>query len=747
MLKKLSILIFIMALLPTILFAQERMVMRPDGKFFKMKGGESTFEIMKVKPHKNVDGNEIKTLDKIPAGVNDLLDTLGYNDGSFNTNFGFFGQDRMIQWFEAPADMIIKKVAYNCTDDAGAFDIEMKLVDINLTKDELLAQPVHWDGYYEATGNGYNNITAYLDDPDRTGGWTSISGGPEPFGNDLWSDGGFGLLSTPVNDGNYQWLDLSILFEPTVTMGHIFGVSFKNTGPTMDADRIGFLSGVIGYPGWKFYANGRLDPGVDFGWWAREYTWDFLVEVLLTGDTPPEFVSITDLGTTIDTGPRTVDAVVTDANPSGGPAGVDYVDLYWSNDGGTTWNIVPMTGSEPNFSGDIPGQPAGTEVIYYLEAGDVEGNVSVSGNFDYLIFGPSGAPTLVIFNGFDDVNGFPQDSYWGPNIAGLATYFEHDEWAYGAIPDGLLDNYTNVIEICNGEPAAYTDDQVGPWLAADGSRNYYLAGQEWLGARYGYVDMDFVPGDFEYDVLGITHSYNDISYDGSSGQGIPTLVIPEAGTTFGQPLLDAFNATGADSLMYNPIFVIGEDNWQDAFDALGDVNIEMMVETRGIGGAPDVQVLPTMLSRELTAGNKIVFCAYDPISLSTAIDSSYLYYEWIGYLEDNSPYQALLWFGIDILTDIKNTGGSLPTEYSVSQNYPNPFNPSTTIKFSVPQSSKVTLKVYDVLGKEVATLVNEVKTAGNYEVDFNASNLASGMYIYTLNAGDFTVSKKMVLLK
>jgi hypothetical protein len=91
-------------------------------------------------------------------------------------------------------------------------------------------------------------------------------------------------------------------------------------------------------------------------------------------------------------------------------------------------------------------------------------------------------------------------------------------------------------------------------------------------------------------------------------------------------------------------------------------------------------------------------------------------------------------------------------DYELLQNYPNPFNPTTTIRYSIPVNiksgmSKVTLKIYDVLGREVATLVNEQKNAGNYEVQFNAANLASGVYIYSLNAGDFTASKKLILLK
>jgi hypothetical protein len=88
-----------------------------------------------------------------------------------------------------------------------------------------------------------------------------------------------------------------------------------------------------------------------------------------------------------------------------------------------------------------------------------------------------------------------------------------------------------------------------------------------------------------------------------------------------------------------------------------------------------------------------------------------------------------------------------PTEFSLEQNYPNPFNPTTKISWQSPISGWQTLRVYDVLGNEVSTLVNEYREAGKYEIDFNASELSSGLYIYKLHAGDFIVSKKMTLIK
>ena len=107
----------------------------------------------------------------------------------------------------------------------------------------------------------------------------------------------------------------------------------------------------------------------------------------------------------------------------------------------------------------------------------------------------------------------------------------------------------------------------------------------------------------------------------------------------------------------------------------------------------------------------------------------------------------------DTTTDVA-ASSEVPLEFELFQNYPNPFNPTTTIKFSVESASgrtgdpaRVTLKVYDVLGRDVATLVNDNLPPGSYEVTFNAEGLASGVYFYRLRAGEFTHTKRMVLMK
>jgi hypothetical protein len=129
-------------------------------------------------------------------------------------------------------------------------------------------------------------------------------------------------------------------------------------------------------------------------------------------------------------------------------------------------------------------------------------------------------------------------------------------------------------------------------------------------------------------------------------------------------------------------------------------------------------------------------------------------------LDENCPHNYTISFDVkimsegwgfwqddfDIITGIDDAE-QIPIKYSLYQNYPNPFNPSTKIKYSIPQDSKVMIKVFDILGNKIETLVNEEKKAGTYEITWNAVRLPSGVYFYQIKSGDFIDAKKMVLMK
>jgi hypothetical protein len=124
-------------------------------------------------------------------------------------------------------------------------------------------------------------------------------------------------------------------------------------------------------------------------------------------------------------------------------------------------------------------------------------------------------------------------------------------------------------------------------------------------------------------------------------------------------------------------------------------------------------------------------------SIDMAVQASYSF-------DYNSPRIFTI---TSTITGVDNNTQNKPTSYALGQNFPNPFNPSTQIEFSIPQSSHVTLKIYDVLGKEVASLVDGAMGVGTYTTTWNAQNSPSGVYFYRLTAGSYTMTRKLLLLR
>lgn len=166
----------------------------------------------------------------------------------------------------------------------------------------------------------------------------------------------------------------------------------------------------------------------------------------------------------------------------------------------------------------------------------------------------------------------------------------------------------------------------------------------------------------------------------------------------------------------------------------------------------DIEFIPNNLSDVWLASENLCFSSDTGKTWVMEVEGGYFWD--IVFTDEN--YGWLLGSGVIYRTSNGGHGGivsveeeinSVPKSYSLKQNFPNPFNPTTKIKYSIPQSSQVQIKVYDVLGNEIETLVNEEKSVGTYELTWNAANLPSGVYFYQLKVGSFVQTKKMVLLR
>ncbi len=164
----------------------------------------------------------------------------------------------------------------------------------------------------------------------------------------------------------------------------------------------------------------------------------------------------------------------------------------------------------------------------------------------------------------------------------------------------------------------------------------------------------------------------------------------------------------------------------------------------GYGGGP---CYSTIIKYDPASDNWEEFSnmPYAAFSISSSILNGKLYL--IGGLNNaRTPLDIVYEINPSVVLPV-DEGKLLPSTISLDQNYPNPFNPSTTIKYSIPNQTNVTIKVFDVLGSEIITLLNEEKPAGNYEVTWDASGFSSGVYFYKLSAGKYVETRKMLLLK
>jgi len=191
----------------------------------------------------------------------------------------------------------------------------------------------------------------------------------------------------------------------------------------------------------------------------------------------------------------------------------------------------------------------------------------------------------------------------------------------------------------------------------------------------------------------------------------------------------------------------GGQSWEteilDSFTTCSIKEIEMVNSHLGwFAGANNGG---TMLGKT-TNGGQTWMSQVDQSTSPYGFESISMVNESIGYSvgRNGQLYKTINGGGI---TDVEDISLRIPADFSLMQNYPNPFNPSTTIKYSVPKTSNVSIKIFDVLGNEIETLLSEEKPAGTYELTWNAANQPSGVYFYRLQAGSFVETKKMILLR
>lgn len=715
--------IIVYVLLTAILSAQERVYLDPGGKIV------------------NQDTPSVSSQQRTHTNPN--LDTLSFWDLHTNNDeipvdtSTFNPLDVVAQWFVAPVDLTIKAVAVNCINSGQAgkyLMVDLKIYKLNRETDELLGVSSDTQIGYYPSDELETGISPYKEDLHTSGDWISVNESDSPFGELLWEDSGFGVI---VLGSDYTRVEMNLLaYEPVIAQGDIFTVCVRNISAS-DSSGIGKLrSGNVNIPGLKFFggltdSNIISDSSHNPGWWVLpDNAWDILVEVEYPDDLPPNLIDLSKLQTTLSTDPRKVIARMD------GDVLAESIHLVYSVNENAESDSLLMDFDGTYYTTFIPGQKPGTKVHYHFSVTflDQERTYTFIGS-EYEIFEPK-SDILLVLNGWNDY-GYPADYYLPPDI-------EYDRWAYGPLSEKLVDNYYTIIELCSQHFKDYNKEIIRNWLDAAGYRNYFLAGEEWLGKVNGYRDSAYAEGDFEYDILGITHSYNDVAFDGISEYAEKSTLYPVENSVFGGIILDSLRKYNVDTLEYS-----SEKNYIDGFDVTSDTNVDLFVRTDIIGGILKKELKAAFSHRQLAGGNHIAFGSFDPLSvhrysgdISTGPQIIELFLKWI-------PAWPM---------DVTESN-EIPNEVSLGQNYPNPFNPATMIEYSIPvvdekfssTTTNVKLIIYDILGREVATLVNQHQKPGKYRVEFGLNgynrSFPSGVYLYRITAGRFSETKKMMILK
>lgn len=690
-------------------------------------------------------------------------DTMSYCP-DVGGQFVFVPGDFMVMFYQMPADGIIKGVNIPVFQWADAAEGTEDQLEVSVWKVNYPTgsdgQPYDtgevdgggwlgyaWDGADHSTAGVFGNEW-YGDGDDEVGqcaGGAAVSNATDPLMEQIWPSGFQSATFTPstTTEQEDNWFStVDFGSEPTALQDEWVAIVVENQGTFVEYTGFYYCEGAGVVDPWvfaKFYGTECDGTGGETGWYVRHWVVHWPLAVELTGDRPPVFGDVTSLATTLSTDARTVEAMVTDDNPSGGEAGVASVSLFWSTD--TTWTEVAMVEGDTGWSGEIPGQVAGSAVSWYLVATDVLGGVAMTVTNTYNIFAAENED-LFIYN----------SDHFGSWIQGYYQYsapgWMSDFWSFGAATTELVDNYQTIAEISGGGPLFCSEDSVlSAWLDA-GGKNYINAGDEWMGTCVdGWTPTEFAAGTFMHDYMGIAHSWGDINYGGSGDQGgVSRLMAVEGDAISGD--LAAFLGDSLD-LNYDPNYEIGADNWLDGVDAADGTTVAYT----GYGGIldstgsvdPEATEYSTGIYTELANGSKTAFFGFDVLSLNTTPS-----YYWIGIDGAGPLPKTLEWMGETIL-GVENTP-EYPESFILHDNFPNPFNPVTNISFELPMYTDVNLTIYNLMGQSITTLVDTKMESGYHQVSWNGSDafgnqMPSGVYFYKVTTENATKTNKMLLLK
>ncbi len=504
-----------------------------------------------------------------------------------------------------------------------------------------------------------------------------------------------------INDenGHFAFIYNQSRYFKTGTAGEIPGYQ-----PPLDGSHISYLKGIV---------TTRTE-----GYWIVPVYPGDVGEAVTS---PPIISSVRRNPVTV--GPNqdvTVTAKIVDLDGT-----VSNAKIYYSVNGGARDSVV-MTSSDSIYTGIIPGVADSALVDFYIKSTDNDGFVGttpadiIKSNYFYLVLN---RPITI------------QDVQYSPKGGGYSSFQGYRISVSGIVTadtTGLSDragNATNRIIMQNGEGA-----WSGIWLSA-------------LNNSSAIPTFDLKLGD-NVSVSGlVTENFNVTEIDSitsitvtSSNNPLPSPMILTTGTidTKGNDVVEAEkwesvligfeNITVTDANADGP-----PNNFGEIFidDGSGRTRVELQDGNHYYHNLWDSTLLANPKYTEIIENAK-----FDTLV-------GIMYYSFSNYKLTPRTNNDFIGFS----TDVNDNQYGQPVSYKLEQNYPNPFNPSTTISYAIPTEGLVTIKIYNILGQEVQSLLNQYQSPGIHKINFDAKSLTSGIYFYSISVGDFNQVKKMVLLR
>jgi hypothetical protein len=410
---------------------------------------------------------------------------------------------------------------------------------------------------------------------------------------------------------------------------------------------------------------------------------------------------------------------------------VSTVALNYATDAGATFSTVSMTydPADSLYKGEIPNQAVDTFVRYFIEATDVGGNSSILASSAFGGFGTDTSKGFFFYTVLDRPLTI-RDIQYTPYENGRSGYIGAEVTVGGIVTADTSHLGISPLNVA-GTNAWYIQNGNEPWngIWVTPSTDSTLP-----AVRNG--DSIFVTGTVQeqFEITRIGNIEQAVSIV-SSGNPVPEPVLLQTGD-FG-PIVGNGGPTAEP---YEGMLVRFEDvTVTDIYPVWADPTEYHIDDGSGpILARQDGKNSYSNVPADTASGKTIVYQGTTISSITGVIHYSFNRYKLTPRTDAD--------FGIVTSVEITKEP-EIPVVYSLAQNYPNPFNPTTVIQYSVPSAGLVSLKIYNVLGQEVRSLVNEQQAPGTYRVSFDARGLASGLYFYRITAGSFVDIKKMMLLK